>query len=61
MCGLQNTSQSQLWPIAKNLATHFVKLFDGAYLRQVNNYIDDANLEYTTIFQDFYVIFLFQV
>jgi hypothetical protein len=61
MCGLQNTSQCQLWPIAKSLATHFVKLFDGTYLRQVNNCIDDANLEYTTIFQDFYVIFLFQV
>jgi len=37
MCGLQNTSQRQLWPIDKNLTTHLVKFFDGAYLGQVNN------------------------
>jgi len=38
LCDLQNTTQRKLWPIVKNLATQLVKLFDGAYLRQVNPY-----------------------
>jgi len=37
MCGLQNISHHQLWPIAKNLDTHLVKLLYGAYLRQIYN------------------------
>lgn len=37
MCGLQNTSERQLWPIAKNLDIHLVKLFVRSYLRQVYN------------------------
>jgi hypothetical protein len=57
MCGLQNTSQRSVRSIAKNLDTHHAKVFDGASLRQVNNYKDTPKLECTAIFQDFYVIF----